>query len=156
MALENVLPSGADTLLTISGQGGFQYQARGLTQRFYIIKEAIQIRRTINGVAVDVSNPAFRLYGTRITCTDVDAPPLDNLFPGAIIEIGCAAELCYLTGNPGSPGREAVSGSVYVQGNYTFYRPVLTCMVIEPDPGAFEEWKAAYQWGLQAEEVGPA
>ena len=31
MALENILPAGSDTLLTISGLGGFQYQARGLT-----------------------------------------------------------------------------------------------------------------------------
>lgn len=156
MPVENILPAGADTLLTISGLGGFQYQARGITQRFYIIREAIQTKRTINAKKIDVSNPAFRLYGMKITCSDVDAPPLDNLWPGMQITIESAAEFSFLTGNPGSPARPVVTGSLYTQGNYTFYRPIFDCLVEVPDPGDFEEWQAKYTWGLQAEEVGPA
>jgi hypothetical protein len=157
MALENVLPAGADTLLTISGLGGFKYQARGLRQKFYVIKEAIQLKRTINGVLTDISNPAFRLYGTKIVVpSDVNAPPLDNLWPGAQITINSAGCFSYLNGNPGSPGREAVTGSMYEENGYTFYQPVLTCLVVEPDLGDFDEWGCAYTWGLQAEEIGPA
>lgn len=152
MAFENVLPSAADTLLTISGLGDFQYQARGLTQTLSVIKQASQQARTVNGILVDVSNPLFRKYESKITCTDVDAPPLDGLFPGMVVEVGCAASLAYLTGNPGSPYRGAVSGSTYTQGDYTFYRPVLTMMVVQPSE-QFDEWKADVQWEIDLEEV---
>ena len=153
MALENTLPAGADTLLTISGLGEFQYQARGLTQTLEVIKEAAQQKRTVNGVLIDISNPVFRKYASKITCMDVDAPPLDNLWPGTPVTVYCAASLCYLTGNPGSPAREAVSGSIYVQGNYTFYRPVLEMLVVNNPHESFDEWKSDVQWELDLEEV---
>jgi hypothetical protein len=149
---ENVLPGGSDTLLTISGVGGFQYQARGLTQTLSVIKQAEQQVRTINGGLLDISNHAFRKYASKISCMDVDAPPLDNLFPGTIVTVDCAVNLCYLTGNPGSPARPEVSGSSYIRGAYTFYRPVLTMMVMAPSQ-SFDEWKADNSWELSLEEV---
>lgn len=152
MPFENVLPSGADTLLTISGLGGFQFQARGLTQSLEVIEASKQYKRTINGALKDVSNPAFRKYASKITCTDVDTPPLDNLWPGMEVVVHCAAGLCYLTGNPGSPDRDVVSGSDYVQGAYTFYRPVLRMLVTSPALH-FDEWKASNQWELDLEEI---
>lgn len=152
MSPENVLPAAADTLLVISGMGGFQYQARGLTQTLAPIGMAAQTDRTINGALKDISNPAFRKYSSKITCTDVDAPPLDNLWPGMTVTVECAASLVYEVGNPGSPNRPEVSGSSYTQGNYTFYRPVLT-MLIMPFSESFEEWKGDVIWELSLEEV---
>lgn len=149
---ENVLPGGADTLLVISGMGGFQYQARGLTQTLSPIGMAAQTDRTINGVLLDISNPVFRKYSSKITCTDVDAPPLDNLWPGMTVTVDCACSLVYETGNPGSPVRPEVSGSSYTQGYYTFYRPVLTMLVMSFSE-SFEEWKGDIVWELSLEEV---
>jgi hypothetical protein len=152
MPLENALPAGSDTLLVISGLGGFQYQARGLTQTLEVIKQSISQERTINGKLVDISNPIFRKYSSKITCTDVDAPPLDGLFPGETVLVHCAASLCFLNGNIGSPFRTVVSGSEYTQGHYTFYRPVLTMMVMSLQEH-FEEWKSSVGWDLDLEEI---
>jgi hypothetical protein len=149
---ENILPSGADTVLTISGLGGFQYQARGLSQSLKVIKQTQQQFRTINGALRDLSNHAFRKYESEIACTDINAPPLDGLFPGMVVTVQCAAILSYKTGNSGSPWRNAVSGSEWSLGEYTFYRPELEMMVIDLDEN-FEEWKSDFQWKLKLEEV---
>lgn len=149
---ENVLPAGADTVLTISGLGGFQYQARGLSQSLAPIKQTQQQLRTINGSLRDVSNHAFRKYMSEITCTDINAPPLDGLFPGDEVTVHCAAVLCYKNGRLGSPNRPEVSGSSWTLGAFTFYRPVLHMMVMDLNENA-EEWKADFQWKLTLEEV---
>ncbi len=152
MPMENILPSAADTLLVISGMGGFQYQARGLTQTLTLISQATDNERSVNGKLVNLANPVFQKYQSRISCTDVDAPPLDGLWPGMEVVVECAASLCYKTGNPGSPSRLEVSGSSYVQGNFTFYRPVLT-MLVKTYSENFEEWKGDMGWTLELEEV---
>jgi hypothetical protein len=152
MPFENILPSGADTLLVISGLGGFQYQARGLTQTLTIIKQLQQQLRTINGSLIDVSNPAFRKYASKITCTDVDAPPLDNLWPGMVVTVQCAATLCYETGNSGSPYKPITPGSSYTNGHFTFYRPMLSMMVMDVQEN-FDEWKSDNGWEIDLEEV---
>jgi len=152
MVAENILPANADTLLTISTLGELQYMARGLTQTLDVIKEAVQQRRTINGSLIDISNPQFRKYASKLTCSDIGTPPLDNLWPGYIVTVGCAVSLSYPTGNPGSPFKPVVSGSEYVQGHYTFYRPMLTMMVGIFD-WSFDEWGAKVNWSLDLEEV---
>ena len=149
---ENVLPADADTLLSISAMGTMLYQARGLTQSLQVIPGAMHTERTINGTLIDVSAPQFRKYVTRITASDVDAPPLDNVWPGMTVTIHCACSLAYATGNTGSPARADVSGSSYVQGAFTFYRPVLVCLVKSVEQH-FDEWKASNGWTLEAEEV---
>jgi hypothetical protein len=154
--IEGLLPSGQDTLLTICGEywpgEAFQYQARGLTQTIGVSKLTQQQKRTIDGTMVDVSNPAMRKFTSKITCTDVDAPPLDGLWPGMEITIECAAEFVYKTGNPASPCRMPVSGSSYTQNGYTFYRPVLICMVMDLSH-QLDEWKHDNGWTLDVEEV---
>ena len=155
MAFEQTLPgmpTPTDTLLTISGFGEMLYQARGLSQTLSVIPEAKDQERSITGKLLDLSNPAFQKYATKITCTDINFPPLDNVWPGMVVTIGCAAYLCYLTGNTGSPARPEVSGSSYVLGAYTYYRPVLEMLIGEPDE-TFEEWKAQVQWTISAEEI---
>lgn len=149
--IENVLPAGADTVLTITGLGGFQYQARGLSQALVLVRNAEPVR-TINGRLKDVSNHAFRKYASKITCTDINAPPLDGLFRGDVVTVECAAVLCYKTGNPGSPFRSEVSGSSWTLNAFTFYRPVLEMMVMNLSQN-FEEWKSDFQWSVDLEEV---
>lgn len=149
---ENILPGGADTLLTITGVGGFQYQARDLTQTLDVIPQTKHQLRTINARLRDFSNPAFRKYISTITCKDTNAPPLDGLFPGDLVTVDCALMLSYLTGNPGSPFRDVVSGSSHILGPYSFYRPRLDMMVRDVGD-SFEEWKSDYTWKLVLEEV---
>lgn len=141
----------SDTLLRISGFGTMLYQARGLTQTLQVIKAASQLERTVNGALADISNPIFRKYASKITCTDINAPPLDNVWPGMIVTVDCAAALCYVTGTPGSPARPVVA--TWTRGAFTFYRPRLTMRVAETPNAHFEEWKHDVVWELDLEEV---
>jgi len=151
--LENVLPAGADTVLTISGFGNMIYQARKLNQTLEPIAAASQLERTISGKYIDVSAPQFQKYQTKIVITDeVDAPPLDGIFPGMEVTIHCAVEFCYPIGRVGSPRRPVVSGSDYTQNGYNFYRPSLL-MLIKDVQENLDEWGRRVGWTLDAEEV---
>lgn len=152
MPFENILPTDADTLLTISVFGSLQYQARGLTQTLEPIKESMQLQRTVNGTLVDISNPIFRKYASHISCSDVDAPPIDNLWVGMEVTVGCAVSLSYQTGNSGSPYKPEVSGSSYIQGSFTFYRPLLDMRIMSISQ-SFDEWKCATSWNIELEEI---
>jgi hypothetical protein len=151
---ENVLPANSDTLLTISSFGDMLYQARGLSQTLEVIGEATQQERTINGTLVDISAPQFRKYSSTINSpNDTDAPPLDGVWPGMIVTVQCGVTLAYLTsGGNGPHNRPEVSGSSYVLGAYTFYRPELTMMVKKVEQH-FDEWKCVVGWTLDLEEV---
>jgi hypothetical protein len=152
MTVEGILPSASDTLLTISGFGTLLYQARNLDQTLEVIQEASDMERSVNGTLVDLSNPIFRKYKSKISCTDVNAPPLDNIWPGMVVTVGCTINLCYPVSNPGSPARNEVSGSSYTQGHFVFYRPVLIMRVAQLSQN-FEEWKANNGWTLTLEEI---
>jgi hypothetical protein len=143
----------SDTLLRISGFGTMLYQARGLTQTIEPIKASQQLERTVNAALVDISNPAFRKYTSKITCTDVHAPPLDNVWPGMQVTVDCAVALCFVTGTPGSPARPLAAGSnSWTVGAFTFYRPQLIMRVVHPSE-QFEEWPHNVVWELELEEV---
>lgn len=154
MPFENILPASSDTLLQISSFGNMLYQARGLTQTLSVIGEATQQERTINGTLVDISAAQFRKYASKITSpSDVNAPPLDGVFPGMIVQVDCAISLAYLTSGGNGPNHRAeVSGSSYTEGAYTFYRPDLT-MMIKTVETQFDEWKNVVGWTLELEEV---
>jgi hypothetical protein len=157
-SFEGVLPSGgdlggtSDTLLVISGMGSFQYQARGLQQTLFPIKQTQQQVRDVNANLIDISNPAFRKYGSKITCKDVDAPPLDNVWNGMTVIVQCVVELAYPNGNAGSPYKPIVPGSSYVNGSFTFYRPLLEMMVLDVQRTT-DEWQHDNHWELSLEEV---
>jgi hypothetical protein len=154
MPFENVLPANADTILTISSFGNLLYQARGLTQTLSVIGAATQQERTINGTLVDISVAQFRKYASTINSpSDVNAPPLDGVFPGMTVTVQCVVGLCYLTtGGNGPNHRAEVSGSAYTDGAYTFYRPQLT-MMIKTVETQFDEWKNVVGWKLDLEEI---
>jgi hypothetical protein len=150
---ENVLPANSDTILSITGFGNMLYQARGLSQTLEVIGAATQLERTINGTLIDISAAQFRKYSSKITApSDVNAPPLDGVFPGQEVTVHCAVGLSYLTGTVGLPRRPIVSGSDFVEGAYTFYRPVLE-MRIKTLETHFDEWKNVIGWTMELEEI---
>lgn len=139
------------TLLVLTGMGVPPYSARGITQHLEPISGAAQLFRSVNGVAMDFSAPQFRKYKTSITCDDQQAPALNGVWPGKVVTVECVCELAYLTAG-GVPERPVVSGSERVEGDFTYYRPILDIMIT-----AFNadnaEWAAGVAWTLEGEEV---
>jgi hypothetical protein len=146
-----LLPPGATTLLILDSMGVPLYSARGLTQTLAPIAQAKQERRTINGGLVDLSLAQFRKYASTITCKDQRAPAIDGIWPGQTVTVSCVAELSYLTSG-GSAHRTVVSGSSYVEGAFTFYRPQLVMKVTGLRTG-MDEYGAAVDWSLELEEI---
>lgn len=140
-----------ETLLVLSGEGVAPYSARGLSQSLEPISAASNMRRTVNGTLIDISDAVYQKYTSTITCTDQLAPALDGVWPGTTLTVDCVQELCYKTSG-GSPSRTVVSGSSRVEGSYTYYRPQLTMLVIGFTINT-DEWGAAVGWTLQLEEV---
>jgi hypothetical protein len=69
------------------------------------------------------------------------------------VTVDCVASLAYLTtGGYGPNNRPEVSGSSYVAGAFTFYRPVLV-MLVKSVETQFDEWKNVVGWKLDLEEV---
>jgi hypothetical protein len=140
------------TLLRLTGIGVAPYSARGLSQTIAPIDQAAQVRRTINGVLVDLSLTAFQKYKSSISCNDQLPPVCDGIWPGKTVEVECVAELCYVTAG-GTPQRTAVSGSSRTEGDLTYYRPVLQMKVISGPTMTTDEWAAGVNWQMDLEEI---
>ena len=140
-----------ETLLTLSGIGVPPYSARGLTQSLEPIDGAVQLRRTVNGALADLSYETFRKYKSTISGQDQEPPAIDGVWPGQLVEVGCIAELCFLT-SAGGPVHTAVIGSARVEGDFSFYRPVLTMRVVGFSVSR-DEYGATVSWQMQLEEA---
>jgi hypothetical protein len=78
-------------------------------------------------------------------------PPLDGIWPGLVVTVDCMKELSYKTAG-GSPARAVVPDSSRTEGDYTFYRPRLTMMVLAYNMSE-DEYGAVNSWSLDLEEV---
>ena len=145
-----MVPEMSDTLLVLTGIGIPAYSARGLTQTLQPIEAAGSQRRTVNGTLVDLSLPQFRKYRSTIRCSDMEAPALDGIWPGAMVTVHCVVELCHPTG--GTSERTPVTGSMRTEGGFIFYRPQITMQVIGFSVEK-NEWGAITGWTLELEEV---
>ncbi len=141
-----------ETLLVISGDGLPPYAVRGITQTLEPIQAAANIRRTVNGTAVNLSASQFQKYRSTISCTDFQPPAFDNVWPGDVLTIDCVKELAYLDGSPSGPQRDVVPGSERTESGYVFYRPRLTMMMISKSEEA-DEYSAENPWSAEFEEV---
>jgi hypothetical protein len=152
MPFENLLPPNSDTLMSISSFGTLLYQARGIVHSLSVIGGATQLERTVNGTLTDFSAPQFRKYSLKLNSpSDVNAPPIDNIFPGMEVVVQCAVGFSFVTGTVGLPHKSPVSGSLYTEGAYTFYRPELT-MLVRTVETTFDEWKNVVGWSMELEE----
>lgn len=142
------------TLLRITSAEIPDYAARGLEQTLFPIPASQSLRRTVNGDLVDLSASQFRKYGSTITCTDQRVPALDGIWPGMTVTVDCVAELSYRTG--GTPQRDLADttddDATYTDGDFTYYRPRLTMIVIDYRT-SFDEYGARVGWSLDLEEV---
>lgn len=140
------------TLLTITGPGIAPYSARGLTQSYEPISAMSHQERAVNGELVDLSAPQMKKYRSKISCTDHNTPALSGVWPGTVLDIGCVAEMSFKTDRPGDQERIAVVGSVRTQGDYTFYRPVLTVMFLGFSTNE-QEYQRDVAWSFEVEEL---
>jgi len=153
------LPVGRNTVfdITLPGVAGPDlppYAVRGLKGTLAPIAVAqgdAILRRTVNGTLVDISAPQFRKYRLDATGEDQQPPALDGIWPGMQVSVHCHVELAYHTAT-GSAGRSAVPGTVRVEGDYTFYCPLLECRVVEYQSER-AEWEAQYTWAISLEEL---
>lgn len=139
------------TLLKMTVLGLPPYAARGITQTLSWIDGAANLQRTINGELVDFSFDQFRKYQSTLSASDQRPPASDNVWPGAEVIVECIKELAYLTAG-GTPQRPVAEGSSRVEGDYTFYRPVLIMMVKSIEMTA-DEWAAGEEWSISLEEI---
>jgi hypothetical protein len=110
------------------------------------------MRRVINGTMRDNSQPQFRKFKSTIQCNDQEVPSLEGIWPGMQVEVECVAELSFPTDSR-TPERTPVTGSERVTDyGFTFYRPVLTMMVMSYNTST-DEYGAQVGWQLELEEV---
>lgn len=141
------------TILTMSDGHDVMpfYSARGLSQTLTPIGASNVQRRTVNAQKVDLSLSKFRKYASVISARDVRPPLREDIWPGRVVTVGCAYLLFYATSG-GSPARTPVSGSQFIEGSFTLYRPEINFMIGTPQ-GSFEEWEAGVAWAVPMEEV---
>lgn len=139
-----------DTLLAITGMGLPPWSSRGCEQTLEPIDQSKQIKRTINGVAHDLSLPQFRKYRSSVTCNDINSPAFDANWPGKELTVDCIPELSYLTAG-GAPAKTVVAGSSRTDGDYTFYRPQLIMRMLSWDIRR-DEWGHETGWQIELEE----
>lgn len=151
-------PLPPSTLLTLAflaggaGPGVPPYSARGIHQTLDPI-EAVRnkVKRTVNGGLRDVSPPQMRKYKSEITCQDQEAPAIDGIWNGMTFLVGCVEELGFATAG-GVPQRPVVPGSERIEGDTTYYRPLLQMMVTDFSLDR-DEWNAETGWKLVLEEI---
>lgn len=139
------------TLLRISGAEVPPFSARGLTQTIEPISAAFKFERAVNGALVDLSIPSMKLYRSRISCNDLNSPAIDGLSKGTEVTIECINEFCFPTAAPSLQERIAVSGSIRIEGNFTFYRPILNMICVGFNIST-DEYGAAVSWSYEFEE----
>jgi hypothetical protein len=127
------------------------YASRGMSQTLNPITQTADLRRTVNGDLVNFGDDVFQKFASTISGSDQRPPSIDGVWPGHELTVECMAELSYVTAE-GAPTRYAVGGSSRVEGDLTFYRPVLEMMVIGFDQ-TYDEWASVWQWSITLEEV---
>lgn len=153
------LPSNFSTSFDIvfpgsSAPGVNPYSARALRGTLRPIAMATgndKLQRTVNGTLVDVSAHQMRKYSLEASGQDMAAPALDGLWVGMAVTVNSHVELAYLTAG-GSPGRSPVPGSVYVDGDFTYYSPQFQMLVADLQIER-QEWAAIVSWSLVLEEI---
>lgn len=127
------------------------YSSRGAKQNTKFRDGAKSQRVTVNGELINLALSRMQKYSFSFDGNDVRPPSRDDIFPGRSVFIACPGILQYPTAG-GSPARPPVSGSQFIEGNFTFYRPIIHCMIADVH-SVFDEWAATYNWTIDANEI---
>ena len=135
------------------------YAALGLTQSWEPIGGQGNVRRTINGDLVDLSDPAFYKFHSSVQCKHFQSPSFNDVHVGQLVTVNCVFELSYLIPTPEDEdpvGEGAmypiVAGSIRDRDGFRFYRPAIPMMVIGFAIDR-DEFGAQTGWSLELEEV---
>lgn len=149
---------------------------RGITQTLSFVNNG-DLRRTVNGKLVDVTRKENRKYVSTVSCTDMDAPSISEIWRGEVLDVSFIVKLSQAVSPPSQNvtiSREAVAGSI--QGFDTdglpvpidsitgqdiefeadvalvSYNPLLEMMVVDVSVNT-DEYDAQVGWSIQLEEV---
>lgn len=136
-----------------AGPGVNPFSARGLQGTLTPIAMARgddKLARTVNGNLVDLSAPQMRKYRLEVSGNDQAPPALDGLWVGMPVTVDCMVEMAHRSGTVAS--RPGVPGSARTEGDYVYYQPRLSMMVVEYEVQR-SEWAAEVSWSLALEEI---
>jgi hypothetical protein len=150
------------TLFNIVGIGVPPYSARGISEVLEPIQGSGQMFRDINGTLHNLGVTQFRKFQLSVTCTDMDSPALNGVWPGDTFTVHCQTEMSYPEGS--TPVRTPVTGSERIgqraeidgggPDGFRYYRPQLTMMVMSYQIGTADGWEdVGVNWQLQLQEV---
>jgi hypothetical protein len=136
------------TVLVISGNGMPPFATRQLRQTLELISGASKVTRTVNGKAINLSPPQMRKFKTEVSCTDMQAPAFNGIWPGTIVTV----DFMLYQGAPLGQNWEREIVDSYVEGNFQFARPRLTMMVTDLSQDG-SEYDGTTSWKIALEEV---
>jgi len=121
MALSDV------TDLVITGVTIPECAARGMVEEIGLIAQAAQVKRTVNGTLVDLSDPNFRKRKWRISGSDMSFPDFSSAWPGMSVSVTTTSTI--------GSGHLSISGRLL---DWT---------------ATYNEWDAATTWTMDVEEI---
>jgi hypothetical protein len=144
-----------DIQIADGGPGVQPYSGRGLRGKLTPIALAQGDDKgaySVNGKYIDLAAPQMRKFRLEITGNDMEAPALDNLWTGNIVNVSCLNEVSFLTTGGLTYSRTPVADSVRTQNGYTFYRPFLEMAIVGWHIET-AEWEAQTSWQLTLTET---
>lgn len=139
------------TLLILEERAIPLYAGRNLTVSVKQVDEGKNIKRTVNGKAINLSNPAFRKYEVEIRGSHIWPPSLDGLWVGEELTLALPIDF-YNTSTGATSGLTAATGSTGSYMGYSMYRPVMDVMVTDFSD-EFDEWAGDHSWSLTLTQV---
>lgn len=117
----------SNTDLVVVGVTLPECATRGLVEEITTIEQARQLRRTVNGLLIDISDPNFRKKKWRITGKDLRVPDFSAAWPGMEVTITTITKMG--------------SSSLTIIGRLVEWST------------SFDEWEAASTWSMSVEEI---
>lgn len=120
------------TLLSVSGIFIPDYAIRGATVRLSIVDQAKHLADDCNGETHDLSLEMFRKRTVEVSCQDLEAPYLDDIWPGTPVTLTLIPKMG-IGDDPNGPGPGM---------------RVLDCLVVDWTADR-EEWEARTDWTIE-------
>lgn len=129
------------------------YSTDEIEVEFGPIPQATYQRRDLNGKLHNLASSTSKLYRLVVTGSSVAPPAFASLWPGDILTVHVPRELCRETTSD-DLNRSAVPGSEYTEEGFSFYRPLLTMMVVSWSSSLIERTvEEGYQLELEELEM---